>query len=245
MNESKQGSQSIETFAEKLSRLGDRLAAIEMREAGAVPANEAAIKKIFEQQVVSAFKKGINSNLQAAVCAARPQTLQDAIQVASEIEAVTPPVVTVNVVKEEVKKCTICNKTGHLSDKCWHKRDPQDKKINYQRSNHNNRNFSSNNNRGRGSNNYNTRGRGNNRGYYNGNNCNARGRGGYSNNNNNNYGQPWANNNRVRFITMDNANNPTQYPMQNISQPGPSYSNQPAPTQQNWNAGMGFQGSHQ
>jgi Zinc knuckle len=128
INETKQGSQSVESFAEKISQLGDRLAAIEIRENATGNVNEELIKNIYEKQIITAFKKGLNPTLQAAVCAARPKTLTDAIQVASEIEAIEPENKPVHFMKKDVL-CKNCNKKGHYASDCRTKitRQPQNR----------------------------------------------------------------------------------------------------------------------
>jgi hypothetical protein len=85
LNESKQGDQTVEKFAEAIKNLTNRLTALEVRKLGLTPAQAETVAKIYDSQALGAFKKGLKTSCQAAVCAARPETLADAIVVASEI----------------------------------------------------------------------------------------------------------------------------------------------------------------
>jgi hypothetical protein len=49
---------------------------------------EEIVGKIYESQALGAFKKGLKIEVQQAICAATPETLEDALVVGAEISAV-------------------------------------------------------------------------------------------------------------------------------------------------------------
>jgi predicted RNase H-like nuclease (RuvC/YqgF family) len=120
LNDCKQGTDSVDSFAEQISNLTDRLTALEVKRKNLSSEQEELVREVYEVQALSAFKRGLNTECQQAVCASRPDTLQEAIQVASEIAAVSvtaDPVASVYNIKQI--KCFKCNKNGHKANDCW------------------------------------------------------------------------------------------------------------------------------
>jgi hypothetical protein len=83
LSEIKLGANSVEKFAEEISCITQKLTAIKVKDLNLPQEQETIVGKIYESQALSAFKKGLKGGVQQAVCAARPETLEDALVVAA------------------------------------------------------------------------------------------------------------------------------------------------------------------
>jgi hypothetical protein len=115
----KQGSRPVEKYAEEISAIGERMAAIEIKDGAA----KAEVDKIFEAQILGAFKRGLRPELQSAVCAARPSKMVDAIQVATEIAAISnigneQSSQSFSILQTKVDECRKCGRKGHWAKDC-------------------------------------------------------------------------------------------------------------------------------
>lgn len=79
-----QGNKNITDYSQKVETLMAQLNMLQISEQG--EAHRDIISKLNEQLALNAFKNGLNEPLKATIYAARPKTLQEAVQIASEIE---------------------------------------------------------------------------------------------------------------------------------------------------------------
>lgn len=84
MAKSFQGNRGILDFSEKIETLMSQLNTIQISEQGET--HREIIVKLNEQIALNAFKNGLNEPMKSTVFASRPSKLQDAIQVASDLE---------------------------------------------------------------------------------------------------------------------------------------------------------------
>jgi hypothetical protein len=86
LNECKQGEKSVEQFSEQITALTERLVALEIKKEQINDEGQVQlIKRLYDNQALGIFKKGLKSEFQSAVCAAQPSGMEEAISVATEI----------------------------------------------------------------------------------------------------------------------------------------------------------------
>jgi hypothetical protein len=121
LNETTLGNKKLETFADELNSIAERLAAVEIEKQGGNQETRTAIKNMAKRDALIAFKIGVPNHLRIVVEAARPNTMEDALAVAS---AATAGRVTQK--NEQVfymdTKCSYCSKPGHWVRDCRKKK---------------------------------------------------------------------------------------------------------------------------
>jgi hypothetical protein len=113
LNGIKQGGKSLEGFAESITLITEQLAALEIKRQRANAAAETAIRSMADREALSAFKKGLKSEVKVVVEAAQPNSIQEALQVASSAQA--------NIQDHDSHvqiACFVCKQTNHLASQC-------------------------------------------------------------------------------------------------------------------------------
>lgn len=83
-----QGKISVNTYKEKINTITDNLNRLGIEELGnaATEAEKNVIIRLNQKLALDAFKRGINENIKTAIFAARPKTIQEAVELALELE---------------------------------------------------------------------------------------------------------------------------------------------------------------
>jgi hypothetical protein len=123
LNNAEQGTKSLEAFAAEVNQIAGRLAAIEIRRQG--NASRTVVLSMANQDALVAFKKGVNPILRTVVEAARPNTVEIALQVASAASVAATPVKNeseshlYHATQDRPIVCYTCGKTGHIARNCF------------------------------------------------------------------------------------------------------------------------------
>jgi hypothetical protein len=117
----------MESFAAKIEDVINRMTALEVAKLGLITDQSTLVRKILMAQGLAAFKKRLKKECQQAVYTARPETLEEAIQVAAEVHSMTTPVDPARVMQLKIK-CLNCNKMGHMAKDCRSKKSNNNQK---------------------------------------------------------------------------------------------------------------------